>query len=219
VSGWYSIDIRRLRYGELWRISPGKGFFVGALYKTLGIPLKMDAGVTRVESLTRLDRVSVPGEILQALDGEADGFHRAGFRAAFYYTVPLRGAGQRACAVALLSGNGLTLGQSLYVEKATPARTIRRLQSNCLSRMGDGMFLGVSAGAKRLDSPPEFLGENRPGWSPEALYRRHLERVAAYDRARPVVLEEADLERFIVDLENRAVRFHAERGVYVPSGE
>jgi len=216
---WYSVDIRRLRYGELWRISPGKGFVVGALCKTFGIPVKVGAGVASVDALTRLDRVSIPGEILQALDREVAGFHEAGFRAAFYYTVPLRGEGQRACAVALRSGDGFTLGQSLYVEKVMPQLTVRRVQSSCLSRMGDGSFLGVSSGKKQMDSPPEFSGENHPGWAPEALYRRHRERLAAYDRARPVVLEEADLESFIVDLENRALRFHAERGVYVLSGE
>lgn len=216
---WYAVDLRNLRYAELWRVAPGFGFVMGALFKTFRVPVKMDAGVVMVDALTRLDRASVPGDILQALDGETADFHRAGFRALFHYTVPLRGEGNRACAVALLSADGLTLGQTLFAEKATPQLTLRRLQSNCLSQMGDGMFLGVSSGKKQLDSPPEFLGEHHPGWKPEALYRRHRERVAAYDRGSPVALRETDLDRFIVELENRAVRFHAERGVYVLSGE
>ncbi len=213
---WYSVDVRNLRYAELWRIAPGAGFLVAAVLKTLRVPLKMDAGVTMVEALTRPDRVAVDGEILEALDREEASFHRAGFRRLFYYTVPLRGAGQRACAAALLSSDGLTLGQTLFAEKRTPQRTVRRVQSNCLSRMGDGGFLGVSSGRRRMDPPPEFHGENLPGRSPEALYARHRERLSAYDRARPVALRESEVERFIVEIENRVVRFHANRGVYVP---
>lgn len=212
---WYAVDLRNLRYAELWRIAPGLTFLIAAACKLFRIPLAIDTRICTLSSVERVDPFSLEGEIRSILDPLIEAWRAEGFEAPFWYTIPMKGEGHRSVACAMRSVDGSSLAQCLFVEKKMAGATNREVQSHVVSTMGDGTFTGVSSGKRQMDLPPEFDGESLPGKSPQALMSRHRERLHQH-RSAATSLRTQDLERLIVDLHNRAVRFHAERDVYVP---
>lgn len=213
---WYAVDIRRLRFGELWYIAPGLGFLIGAGCKLFRIPLKMDMRVCMLSSVDRLDPGALDPDVREAMDPLVGSWRGLGFGEPLWYSLPMKGAGQRSAAAALLSRDRLTVAQVFFAEKKTEQLTQREVQANCVSAMGDGTYAGVSSGRRQMDSPPEFDGVYLFRRPPEALYARHEERLKHHrSSARP--LREEELASFVLELHNLSVRFHADRGVYVPA--
>ena len=217
MNRYYRVDTRRLRFGELWRISPGPGFVVGAAMKLLGIPLRVSTLVPWLDGLTVLKPGEVPPEVGQTLDAVAEQWRALGFRRVLDYTVDMRDPGSRAFAAALLSGDGRILAQVMFVEARTAQGVRRKVETNCLVRFEDGSWCGVSSGRKQMDGPPEFFTAHLPGRPPQELYALLLRAVAASSSGPPRAWRAEEVEALIVGINNRAVEFNVQRGVYVPA--
>ncbi len=211
---YYKVDIRRLDYAELWRISPGLGFVIAAFMKAFGIRLKVDTVIPYVNEITVLKPEEVPGDVRTLFAAPLATWESLGFRLAFHFTVPIQGEGTRSYATALLDQPGTTVAQALYVEKKTDLSTRREGVSLCLSSFEDGTVMGVSSARKRFNTPPEYDSVSMPGAPPEALLRRHLRRVESCTHGRPVAFTADTLKAFVTRLNNRHVEFMAMRGVY-----
>ena len=213
---YYRVDMRRLRFGELWRIAPGLPFLAGCFFKLTGIPHRVDTAVTLVDRIVRLEPGSLDADIAELLEERGRAWEALGFQRQFDYTVPMKGSGQRGAARAFLAQDGGAVAQLLFVEKATPQLTRRMCVSNVTARLGDGRFLSVGSTRKLMDSPPEFESFPLPGHGPASLWRFFQEKLREPGRAQPVRIAPESLEAFIVDLNNRSILFHLQRGVYVP---
>lgn len=211
---YYKVDIRRLDYAELWRISPGGGFLVGAFMKAFGLPLKVSTVIPYVDEITVLKPEEVPEDVRAILAAPLAAWTALGFTLALYYTVPIKGVGTRSFAAVLLDTAGTTIGQVLFAEKTGGLSTILEVISQCLSQFEDGTVMGATSARKRFNPPPEYDGVNLPGAPPEVLLRRHLVRVQAGRHGRPVTQTRDGLRAFITRLNNRHVEFMAMRGVY-----
>ena len=213
---YYKVDTRHLTYAELWRISPGLGFVVGAILKTLMIPLKVSTIVPHVDEITLVDPGALDEDIRLALSAPASGWTGLGFRPAFHFTVPFQGSGMRSAAEVFLSGDECTVAQVAFVEKTNGIVTRREVVSFCFSRFDDGTFMGVSSARKRFNSPPEFDSRSLPGGSPAQLYESHGRRLQEGRHGRPARMTQDGLKALITLLNNRHVEYMARRGVYVP---
>lgn len=214
----FTVDIRKLTYGELWRLAPGLPFLVAAFFKASNIPLKMGANVACVDALATLSESEIPGDVAGRMDPLLWEWTRLGFQLAFYYTLPPAAEGQRAFAAALLSADALTVGQVLFAETSASGTVVRELVANCFSVMTDGTFFGVSSERKRMNPPPEVRGVNLPGKPPGVLYDRHRRELARMERSFPVPQSPAGLGALLLRMNNRHVEFQASRGVYTPTG-
>lgn len=215
---WYAVDIRNLRFAELWRIAPGLAFLIAAVCKVLRIPIAVDTRVCMLSGVEKLDSFSLDSDVRGFLDPLVEAWRTEGFEAPFWYTIPMKGEGQRSVGCAMRSLDGASVAQCFFAEKRMPEFTKREVQSNVASAMGDGTFTGVTSGKRQMDHPHEFDGESLPGKEPGILMSRHRERLSQH-RGSALTIRQGDVERFVVDLHNRAVRFHAERGVYVQAAE
>ncbi len=213
---YYRVDTRKLTYAELWRVSPGLGFAVGAVLKTLLIPIQVSTIVPYVDEITLVGPETLDEDVKLALSIPSSGWTSLGFRPAFHYTVPLRGDGMRSAAVVFLSADELTVAQTAFVEKTVGLVTRREVVSFCFSRFDDGTFLGESSAAKRFNSPPEFDSRSLPGGSSEQLFSLHEERLREGKHGRPARIGRDGLKALITFLNNRHVEYMAQRGVYVP---
>jgi hypothetical protein len=213
---FYGVDTRRLGFGELWRISPGVGFLVGAAMKVLGIRLKMDTAVPWLDGVERLEEDGLPPDVRQSFATPTSEWQALGFTPALCYTIPMRGSGHRSFARVHLSPDGTVVAQTFFAEKRTGAVLRRQLVWNCVSSFADGSLRGASSSRKMLEAPPEYHMTNMPGAHPDVLYRRHQHDLAVSPAGPPLRLAASGLEDFIVRVSNRAVDFNVRRGVYVP---
>jgi hypothetical protein len=217
MNRYYRIDTRRLRFAELWRISPGLGFLVGALKKILGVPLRVGTLVPWLDRLEVLPRGGLPPDVAGAVEPVASQWAALGFRRVLDYTVDMRDPGSRAFAAALLAPDGRAIAQVMFVEVRRGELVRRRVESNCAARFEDGRWCGVSSGRKRMDAPPEFCSANRPGSPPAQLYDLLQKAAAACSPSPPMAWREEEVEGVIVGINNLAVEFNVQRGVYVPA--
>ena len=217
MNRYYKIDTRRLKFAELWRISPGLGFLVGAAMKCLQIPLRVGMLVPWLDGLAVVTRGSLPADVSQALDPVAGQWNALGFERVFDYTVDLRNPRNRAFASALLAKDGRALAQVMFAEVTTDQGVRRKVETNCLSRFEDGSWCGVSSGRKQMDGPPEFFAAYLPGRPPGELYALLQRAVSASSAGTPRVWRAQEVEALIVGINNRAVEFNVQRGVYVPA--
>lgn len=213
----FSVDIRKLTYRELWRLAPGFSFLVAAFFKAFGIPLAMGARVASLDALTTLSDSEIPADVAGRMNPLLWEWTRLGFQLAFYYTLPPAGEGQRAFAAALLSADGLTVGQVMFAQTTTSGMALTELVANCFSVLTDGTFFGVSSERKRMNPPPEVHGLNLPGKRPGALYARHQRELARMQRTFPVPQSPAGLGALLLRMNNRHIEFQASRGVYTPT--
>lgn len=216
MNRYYRVDTRRLRFGELWRITPGPGFVVGAAMKLLGIPLRVGTCVPWVDRLDVLPENGMPPDVAGAVGPVASQWAALGFQRVLDYTVDMRDPGSRAFASALLAPDGRALAQVMFVEVHRGQVVRRRVETNCLCRFEDGGWCGASSGRKQMDGPPEFFTAHLPGRPPQELYALLQRAVAASSSGTPRAWRAEEVEALIVGISNRAVEFNVQRGVYVP---
>jgi hypothetical protein len=219
MSGHYKIELRNLGILELWRISPGLGFFVGCAAKLLRFPIDTQTRIPRTIELTILEADQVPPDIRRTWEAPAAAFAGLGFHPAFHYTVPVLGPGHRSFASALIGPDARTAAQIMVAEVTRGPISRRTELWQCLSAFEDGTVTGVTSEAKKMNSPPEFEGLHLPGRSPEVLFRRHGERIDSSPHGRPIELSAGSLRELLVRISNRATAFHVQRGVYVDCDE
>jgi hypothetical protein len=213
---YYRVDIRRLSWGELWRITRGPGFLVALFCKAFNLHLKMGTRIPRIDDLILIDTAGLNEDMRKAFEGPLSQWKALGFREAFIYTVPVLSQGLRGAAAALLSADGLTAAQVMFAEKRTAELVRREVFSQCLSFLSDGSVAGVGSGRPRMESVPGFHWTYRTGAAPELLVRVLGEMLQDPTGPRPQPLDVAGLRTLLVRISNRAVDFQVERGVYVP---
>jgi hypothetical protein len=212
---YYVIDSRRLSLAEYWRIAPRGKFLIALLYKLLGKPLNLKTFVPRIADPTVLSEAEV-----QAMGGEVvlanlKVMESLGYRRIFFYTIPAIGPVKGCCAVSL-SSDGRTCGQILYVVSTRPLFQASVSLILCMSRRPDGVDIVTVNRAQKLASRPNVDIARYLNAGPEEILAKHQQRIAGLDLS---VFDTERMKQFVVEMNNREIDFHAQRGVYVPVSE
>jgi hypothetical protein len=216
---FYKIDSRRLTLGECWGLSPNPfAFLLVAVLKLLRVRLFGSWALPRAESLTLLRPEQVPDAVHEQWRGAIEVCRSHGLDVQFYYTLPTLGSTWKCYEAALLGPDGRTLAVLALVRTRRRGSTAEELALACVSRLPGGRLLITTDARRRLHTPPENVIEHMPGYSAFEVLERHRERFAEHERDM-AAFEPAKLEAFLVAMSNRALDFHARRGVYVPMTE
>ena len=212
----YKVDIRNLTYAELWRLAPGLAFLFAAPHKLFGIPRKLGARASRLDTITLVAEADVPADVAALMRQSIQDWKALGFSMAFFYTIPAARQGQRSCAAALLSADGGTVAQVMFVEVCIQGITRRELVTNCFSLLADGTLVGATTEKSRIQPPPQFKAVRLPGRSPSALYERARKELELAKATYAVSQTPESLKDLIVDINHKHVDYQVSRGVYVP---
>jgi|GEM_PF-6718925 len=212
----YTVDIRNLSYAELWRLAPGLAFLFAAPHRLFGIPRKVSAVVSRIDSITLVTETEVPADVAALMRQSIQDWKALGFSTAFFYTIPPARQGQRSFAAALLSADGQLVAQVMFAEVSIKGMKRHELVTNCFALLSDGSFVGATSERRRFNRPPDFKAAYLPGRPPPALYERCLQEIGNAERTYPVPQSPEGLKDLIVRINNRHVDYQVSRGVYVP---
>jgi hypothetical protein len=132
----------------------------------------------------------------------------------FYYTIP-NIMMQISFGAVLLSADCRTVAQFLCV------RTLRgagktTVTFNCCSKLKDNRLLATMDQAKKMNSPGYSMPEHIPGATPDAVLKRHIERLNKMGAAGAVTIAPEMLDVFILELNLRAIDAKIAASVYVP---
>jgi hypothetical protein len=215
MSEFFKVDIRRLSFAELWRISPGFGFIVAALHKLTNLPFPTSTRVPRSLPFNRLEPGSIDADMRRILDESIAAWTALGFESQFLYTTLPPAPGSRAAAAALRSQDGRVLAQTMFVEKQTAIARRYAVIHLCQSRLSDKTILNTSSSRRRMNPPPEFIGLHLPGQSLPYTHKRHVRALQDPRCPASVPFAPEEIENFLVWATNRATEYNVARGVYV----
>lgn len=217
VIRWYKTDIRKLTFAELWRISPGAGFLVAAFHKLSGKALPMATRAPLLDSLDILPDDGLPADVLAAMSGAIGAWEVLGFSRSFVYTAPPASPGMRGFATVLLSADGLTLAEVVFVEIVRPVISRREMPTWCMSCLTGNRRLVASSGRRRFNSPPGVDALYLTGYPAESLYAAHRARLDTLRGEMPERLDRNGAARAILENSVRMTETMAARGVYIPA--
>jgi Zn-dependent protease len=216
-STFYRAVASRITYAEAWRATRSLlEFVLLAVVKTLRIPIARHLGYAS-EPLQRLDWEAMGDEARASLESDRRRWSELGLRYCFCYSYPRVGPHQERTLVMQSPDGALFLKVGYEMQAAGTIRTVVK-STWLITRLTDGRVLVT---CDRGDVfPPDFkLAIVR--WRPEGeLLRVHRDRIAGALPASPIVLlDEAQLEREIIE-QNRAVfEYAVRRGVLVAMTE
>ena len=215
---YYKINSRKVTYAEYWRLSPGLGFFVAAIAKLFHQPINFKSGVPRIDSLVRMDSETFSGGINSLMDEKVSECLAQGLQLKFYYTIPMLGQ-SAGYAAAFLSLDGLITAQVMFSQSKNANTTVQVTALSLMTRLISGRYLAAGDQPKRFVSPPWVEAVSMPGRKTSEILLSHRERVSSCSADKPVPIAESELEKFIIDVNNRSVDFNVQRGVYVLMNE
>lgn len=211
---YYKLRGRGITLREYRRMCPDPFTFAIAV---LSLPF---GGIAPAWSIPLLDRIpevdprDLPRGVARTLERHAGRFEEEGFRALFQYELPLLERDRVSAATILLSADGWSMAQVLYVKNPTESQV--GLTVGCWS--ADGTHATVTNRKLELDPPPGHRTERYAGAPPGELVDRFLEHAAEWDDEegmQAVRLDDAKVRQLLLTAEREAVEFYAERGVVV----
>jgi hypothetical protein len=211
---YYKLRGSRISLREYWRLCPDPfTFCIAAVAKPFG-------GVAPALSVPLLDRIpdvhpdDLPKGVARALDRQAERFEAEGYRRLFTCSPPLLEPNRVNAAAVLLSEDGWSMAQVLYIRNGEMTQVGLTVGCWC----DDGTFAVVTSRKQELDSPPGHRVERYLGAGVGELVEKFLRHARAWDtegmRATP--LDEAKVRANLVRVERESIEFQVGRGVLVP---
>ena len=147
------------------------------------------------------------------MERHAARFEEEGYRTLFHYELPLLERDRVTAGTILLSADGWSMAQVLYIKN--PAESQVGLTVGCWCE--DGTHATVTNRKKELDPPPGHRTVRYIGAPPGELVDRFLEHAAEWDAEgmKALKLAAAKVRRMLVEAEREAVDHYAGRGVLV----
>jgi hypothetical protein len=165
-----------------------------------------------LDCLPDVDLRDLPKGVARTLERHSARFEEEGYRPLFHYELPLLERDRLTAATILLSADGWSMAQVIYLKNS--ANTQVGLTVGCWCE--DGTYATVTNRKRELDPPPGHRTERYVGASPGELVDRFLEHAAAWDAEegmKAVRLDDAKVRRMLLAAEREAVEHYEERGV------
>lgn len=211
---YYKIRGRGISLREYRRMCPDPFTFCIAV---LALPF---GGIAPAWSIPLVDRIpdvdldDLPKGVARTLERHAERFEEEGYRTLFHYELPLLERDRLTAATILLSADGWSMAQVLYLKNSAESQV--GLTVGCWCE--DGTYATVTNRKLELDVPPGHRTERYVGAPPGELVDRFLGHAADWDHTegmRAVKLDEAKVRQMLVAAEREAAEFYADRGVIV----
>jgi hypothetical protein len=210
---YYRIRGRGIRVGEYRRLCTDPFSFVIAV---LILPF---GGIAPAWSVPLPDRIpdvdprDLPKGVARTLDRHAARFEEEGYRPLFTYEVPLLERDRLTAASILLSRDGWSMAQVLYIKNGEQTQV--GLTVGCWCE--DGTHATVTNRKLELDPVPGHRTERYVGATAGDLVDRFLDHAADWDAEgmKAVKLDDAGVRRMLLTAEREAVEHYADRGVLV----
>lgn len=167
-----------------------------------------------VDRLDEVDPDDLPKPAARTLERHAARFEEEGYRPLFTYDLPLLERDRLSAATVLLSDDGWSMAQVLYVKNGEQSQA--GLTVGCWCE--DGTYATTTNRKLELDPPPGHRIERYVGAAPDELVDRFLDHAAEWEAEegmKAVKLDAASVRRLLVRSEREAVEHYAERGVLV----
>jgi len=177
----------------------------GGIAPALSVPL--------VDRLPDVDPRDLPKGAARTMERHAARFEEEGYQVIFHYEVPLLERNRLTAATILLSRDGWSMAQVLYIKNGEQSQV--GLTVGCWCE--DGTHATVTNRKLELDPVPGHRSERYVGAPPGELVDRFLEHAAEWDAEgmRAVRLDESRVRQMLVQAEREAVEHYAERGLLV----
>jgi hypothetical protein len=219
MAEYFRIDLSKLSLSECWRFSKGVwtlGALLGA--KLLGRRWLSGAAHARVESIIRLGETDVAEHVRAAMEPHLAALRQSGMRFWSYYKLdpPPLPSTNEACGAVLRSDDGQIIATVAFVSASARGRTREAVVSFCQTRFSDGVRLVTGNCQKQFDPKPNDVPAYCPGKSAAEVLTIHRERINERPAARPLKIEEGDLERLLIEDNNAVIDYFVRRGLYVP---
>ena len=212
---YYRTDMRRLTYGELWRISPHwLWFFIAVLYKTLRFRLGAGFATADASLFRRVDSQQISAAAIRNLRPLDDQARKCGLRFDFTYVLPSLGPFEY-FALAYHTTDGSTVVSCAFFRLWNRRTSTEQVHYSCFTRLSDDRVFITSGSRRQLNSPSHFVVEYLSGRPISNLIERHRARIAEYESAVVLVRDLNDVFATMRDIEGRAKEFHRARGVLV----
>lgn len=211
---YYRIRGRGIRLREYRRMCPDPfTFLIAAVFKPLG-------GIAPKWSVPLLDRLpevhpdDLPKLAARTLERHAARFEEEGYRTVFTYEMPVLERERVIAATVLLSDDGWSMAQVLYIKNGEQSQV--GLTVGCWCE--DGTYATVTNRKLELDPIPGHRTERYVGAGPGELVDRFLEHARDWDEGegmKAVRLDDAKVRQMLLNAEREAVEEYAARGVLV----
>jgi hypothetical protein len=178
-------------------------------------------GIAPAWSVPLLDRIpevdprDLPKGVARTLERHSARFEEEGYRTLFHYELPLLERDRVTAATILLSADGWSMAQVMYLKNPTESQV--GLTVGCWCE--DGTHATVTNRKLELDPPPGHRTERYRGAGVSELVDRFLEHAAEWDAEegmKAVKLDAAKVRQLLLTAEREAVGYYAGRGVLVP---
>jgi hypothetical protein len=170
--------------------------------------------VPLLDRMPEVDSRDLPKGVARTLERHAARFEEEGYRTLFHYELPLLERDRVTAGTILLSADGWSMAQVLYIKNPTESQVGLTVGCWC----ADGTHATVTNRKKELDPPPGHRTERYVGAPPGELVDRFLEHAAEWDAEegmKALKLDETKVRQLLLDAERVAVDHYAERGVLV----
>jgi hypothetical protein len=174
---YYRTDSRKISLGEYWNISRGGRFLFAALYKLLGIPLKLTEGIPEPSQIRDrlIEAGTIPRNISDKLNSGILEFRELGFDQFWFYTLKDSLMIGSTYGVQALHSSHLAVGKILFVS----LRNRERLVLAFLSRFDDGTILATTDKKPDFRTLPKYIVQRFPGAGARRLWELHQKKQAA----------------------------------------
>jgi hypothetical protein len=175
---YYRTDSRKISFREYWNISRGGRFPFAALYKILGIPLKLTEGIPEPQPLRDrlIEAAAIPRRALEKLDPAILEFRELGFDQFWFSTQKdsmMIGSGY---AVQTLHSSHLAIGKII----SASYRTRENFVLAFFSRFKDGTILATTDKEPAFRVLPGYVVQRLPrGTGARRLWELHQKKLAA----------------------------------------
>jgi hypothetical protein len=180
---YYRTDSRKISLGEYWNISRGGRFLFAALYKLLGIPLKLTEGIPEPQPLRDrlIEAGTIPPAIFSQLNSGIRDFQQLGFDQFWFYTLKNSLTSGSSYGVLSLHSSHHTLGKIIYVSIKAHTTLVLAL----MSELGDGTVFATSNKKQDFNQSPQYIAQRAPGAGAARLWELHQMKLEGLSRTRP----------------------------------
>jgi len=170
--------------------------------------------VPLVDRIPEVDPRDLPKGVARTLERHAARFEEEGYRILFHYELPLLERNRVTAATILLSADGWSMAQVMYLKN--PSESQVGLTVGCWCE--DGTYATVTNRKLELDPLPGHRTERYRGAGVGELVDRFLEHAAEWDAEegmKAVKLDDTTVRRMLLNAERDTLDHYAERGILV----
>ncbi|MEM9292040.1 MAG: hypothetical protein AAGD01_10195 [Acidobacteriota bacterium] len=216
---FWSVDIRRLTYRELWWMSGRNPFTFGlaAFLKLIRVPLAISQLIIYPPRILKVEPGQIEPQTYRRIYDQLKLLAQQRIAFCFLYREPSVSANSRALGAAALAQDGQSLAMVADAEARSPGFRKQQTNVSLITSLADGRYFVTTNATRQLLSDASIDVDHHPRADVAQLVTLHQQRVGQLPQEAVAPLDRSWVEAVLTDLSERSFRFHSQRGFYRPA--